>query len=211
MDRNWFLGWRDSLWQLSGKSLAGIRRRDKRKQLKETEIWQRCRSTAGGDAISDCGADLAFMFLWKCPLRPDGYSYLSALSACQRPFSEVQEADIFSQVAPKRRPRGEGATLPAFRTTAMLATTESTSSTSLLIDLLSGFTQWQLLHEPRWATLLWQLPWVIQLAEMGGGSMAWGRYQVIWAKRLVPESVFPVKLAGIRFGPLEEAGCIAND
>ena len=47
IDRDWFLGWRDTLWQLSGKSLAGIRQRDKRKQLKEAAIWQPCRSTVG--------------------------------------------------------------------------------------------------------------------------------------------------------------------
>lgn len=47
INRDWFLGRRDTLWQLSGKSLAGIRQSDKRKQLKETEIWQHCRSTVG--------------------------------------------------------------------------------------------------------------------------------------------------------------------
>lgn len=54
----------------------------------------------------------------------------------------MQNADIFSQVPPKHRPRGEGETLPA-----MLATTESDSSTSLLIDL-AEFTQRQFLPEP---------------------------------------------------------------
>lgn len=46
-DGRWVFGVLDPLWPLSGKSLAGITQRDKRKQLKEPEICQRCRSTVG--------------------------------------------------------------------------------------------------------------------------------------------------------------------
>lgn len=77
IDRDWFLGWRDTLWQLLGKSLTGIRQRDKCKQMKETEIWQNGRSSVGS-----AFAQWRNVRLWGCPVCPDDYSYLSALSVC---------------------------------------------------------------------------------------------------------------------------------
>lgn len=110
-------------------------------------------------------------------------------------------------------PQGEGETLPVLWNTAMLATTESDSSTSLLIDLLEEFTQWQLLHEPNEPCCCGNFRESFILRRSVDGP---GTHQAIRDKHLVPERAFPVKLAawtslGIRFVPLEEAICIAND
>lgn len=121
---------------------------------------------------------------------------------------------MFSQVPPKCRPRGEGETLPVLCNTAMLATTESDSSTTLFIDLLAEFTQWQL-HEPDVPCCCGNFRESFILQRLVDGPR---REECIkpYEINTLCLRVFPVKLAartslGIRFVPLLEAICITDD